>query len=443
VEPLVDRLWQRFGAIDASDLPNPVRTVAQQCALDWFGCALAGSREPVARILRDELGDGAGPASVVGTDRRLGVLHAALVNGAAGHALDFDDTNIVMGGHPTAPVLPAALALAEERGATGADLLVSLVVGIEVESRLGVALGPAHYARGWHTTSTVGVVGAAAACSRLLGLDAEQASRAMAIAASQSSGLKANFGTMTKPFHAGHAAERGLLAARLAARGFTADPAALGSEQGLAQAAGDGHLDRDRLARYDDGWITPQTLFKYHAACYLTHAAIEAASALRTEIGDQAIDAVVVTVHPSLLDVCAIPRPATGLEAKFSLAATTALALLGADTTDVATFSDQTATDPAVVDLVGRVSVETDPAVRSTASRVEVRTASGTLERAHDTGVPATDLAAQGARLRSKFLALAAPVVGTASAERLAHDVAGLAELPDVRRLVPVPQPVS
>lgn len=443
MEPLVDRLWPRFGALAAGDLPDAVRTVAQQCVLDWFGCALAGSREPVARILLDEVGDGTGPASVVGTDRRLDVLHAALVNGTAGHALDFDDTNIVMGGHPTAPVMPAVLALAEAHGATGADLLVSLVVGIEVESRLGVALGPGHYARGWHTTSTVGIVGAAAACSRLLGLDAEQAGRAMAIAASQSSGLKANFGTMTKPFHAGHAAERGLLAARLAGRGFTADPAALGSKQGLAQAAGDGDLDHDRLARYDDGWITTQTLFKYHAACYLTHAAIEAASTLRAEIGDQAVDAVVVTVHPSLLDVCAIPRPATGLEAKFSLAATTALALLGADTTDVATFSDQTATDPAVVDLVGRVSVETDPAVRSTASRVEVRTASGTLEAAHDTGVPATDLAAQGAKLRSKFLALAAPVVGTAAAERLAHDVAGLAELPDVLRLVPVPQPVS
>jgi 2-methylcitrate dehydratase PrpD len=136
--------------------------------------------------------------------------------------------------------------------------------------------------------------------------------------------------------------------------------------------------------------------------------------------------------------VCAIPRPTTGLEVKFSLAATTALALLGADTTDVATFSDRTATDPAVIQLVERVTVETDPAVRSTASRVEVHAASGVLERAYDTGVPATDLAAQSAKLHAKFLALATPVVGAASAARLADDVAGLAELDDVRRLVPL-----
>jgi 2-methylcitrate dehydratase PrpD len=357
-------------------------------------------------------------------------MTAALVNGAAGHALDYDDTHSLMSGHPTVPVLPAALALAEDLDRSGAELLAAFVAGVEVECRLAAGIGPSHYAKGWHVTSTMGVFGATAAASHLLGLDAEQFGRAMGFAASQASGLKANFGTMTKPFHAGQAAERGLLAARLAQRGFTANPDAITANQGLAQAAGDGSW-RDRRP---DGWLLPRTLFKYHAACYLTHAAIEATS-LAVDGRDDDIQQVTLTVHPSLLDVCAIPRPRTGLEAKFSLAATTAFTIAGIDTADPASFTDENATDARVQALVERVAVATDPQLRATQVRAEVHASSGTRTTEYDSGVPARDLVDQGRKLRAKFAALVEPVLG-AEAAALADRIDHVDQLSSARQLV-------
>ena len=430
---LTARLWKRYGDLTRADLPADVERVAGQCALDWFGCTLAGSREPLSVILRGELHD-PGPASIVGTDRTAGVLAAALVNGAAGHALDFDDTHTVMNGHPTVPVLPAALALAEEQGRSGADLLCALVVGIEVECRVAAVLGPEHYAKGWHQTSTVGVFGAAAAAGWLLGLDDDAFGHAVGIAASGSAGLKANFGTMTKPLHAGHAAQWGLLAARLAAHGYTADPDAVGANQGLAQAAGGGALHPDRLDRHDDEWLTPRTLFKYHAACYLTHAGIEATSSL---LDGSRVETVTLTVHPSLLDVCGIPDPTTGLEAKFSLRGTQALTLAGVDTTDIANYDDATVDRHDIRALVERVTVTTDPSLSTTEAVVVVDGGGRRREATWDAGVPATDLDAQGRRLRSKFAALAGPVLGAGRADALADALGDLSGVADVRSLRP------
>jgi 2-methylcitrate dehydratase PrpD len=422
-------LWARFGRPHAADLPPDVATVARHCILDWFACTVAGSREPVARILRDELVDSDGPASVIGTGRRARTLTAAMVNGAAGHALDFDDAHLGMSGHPTVPVLPAALALAEELDGSGADLLAAFVAGVEIECRLGGGIGPTHYAKGWHVTSTIGVLGATAAASRLLGLDTAQLGQAIGLAASQSSGLKANFGTMTKPFHAGHAAERGLLAARLARRGFTANPDALDTDQGLAQAAGNGTW-RDVSV---DGWVLPRTLFKYHASCYLTHAAIEAGASVVD--GPDDLEQVTVTVRPSLLDVCGIPRPRTGLEAKFSLAATTAFTILDIDTSDPASFNDANANDPRVHALIDKIDVATDARLRTSQARVEARHTDGTRRAEYDSGVPASDLADQERKLRAKFTALVEPVLG-ADTQALAERIDQLRDLPSARLLV-------
>ena len=425
-------LWERFGRLDAADLPPEIATVARQCILDWFACAVAGSAEPLSRILREELVTAEGEASIVGTGQRSGARTAALVNGAASHALDYDDTHLVLGGHSTVPVFPAALALAEELDRSGADLLAAFVAGVEIETRLGAGIGPSHYAKGWHATSSIGIFGATAAASRLLDLDAEQFGRAMGLAASQASGLKANFGTMTKPFHAGHAAERGLLAAQLARRGFTANPDALDANQGLSQAAADGHWHDERMDALDD-WLLPQTLFKYHAACYLTHAAIEATASLGPAA--DAVERITVTVNPGNLDVCAIPRPRTGLEAKFSLTATTAFTVLGIDTTDPASFVDEHAADERVRALIERVDVDTDPELRNTQVRVEVVADGRTRVAEYDTGVPATDLDAQGAKLRAKFSNLVEPLLG-ADAKALAERIEHVTALPSTRQLV-------
>ncbi len=423
-----DRLWSDFGGLRFTDLPREVVEVANQCFLDWFGCALAGSREPLVGFLVDELGTAPGPCSIVGLKRTTSSYSAALINGAAGHALDFDDTHTTMNGHPTAPLLPAVLALAEELGTSGADALTAYVVGQEVQGRIGAVLGPEHYAKGWHQTSTVGVFGAAAACSWLLGLDAPSFGNALGIAASSASGLKANFGTMTKPLHAGQAAERGLLAAKLAARGFTANSDALGARQGFAEAAGNGSLNMDRYERHSGRWLISDTLFKYHAACYLTHAGIEAtrrcldASSRNGSEGSSVRDvtSVALTVNPSILNVCNIEHPTTGLAAKFSLRATQAFVVHGIDTSDVASFDDNLINRGDVQEFLASVTISTDRALPTTATKSKLETAGEVFEAVYDTGVPATDLAAQAAKLRSKFSGLAVPIIGA--------DAAGLAD---------------
>jgi 2-methylcitrate dehydratase PrpD len=420
--------------VDLTDLPVDALSVAHHCLLDWFGCALAGSHEPLAEILRAECGDTTGAATLIGGGA-AGPREAALINGAAGHALDFDDTHTGMGGHPTAPVLPAVLALAEERGATGAELLAAFVAGLEVECRLGLYMGGEHYRLGWHSTGTLGTVGAAAACARLLALDENGWQHAIGLAATQAAGLKASFGTMAKPLHAGNAAASGLFAARLAARGFVGAPNAIDAPQGLASAAAKGHADPDRLRAAEGRFLIVDTLFKYHAACYLTHAAINAASALREAIAPEQIESVELRVNPSLLNVCAIPEPRTGLELKFSLRGATAMALLGVETADLASFSNARAGDPTLVALRDRVRLVTDGALASTHAAVSVVTAAGARTAEYDSGQPERDLHLQWRRLSAKFQSLATPTIGSVRAWQLQELVARTETLDSLRPL--------
>ncbi|MGH7115839.1 MAG: MmgE/PrpD family protein, partial [Stellaceae bacterium] len=233
-------LAQRAARLGWDELPAPVRELARQCVLDTLGCAVAGAGDPLVGMLLDEMTEsgGAPQASVLGRRQRLPALAAALVNGAAGHALDYDDVHIAMPGHPSVAVLPGLLALAEWRGSSGRDVMTAFVAGYETACRIGAALSPGHYALGFHSTATVGCLGAAAACARLLDLDAEATATALGIAGTQAAGLKSEFGTMCKPFHAGKAAQNGLLAARLAARGFSSRPDLVECEQGFALTHG-------------------------------------------------------------------------------------------------------------------------------------------------------------------------------------------------------------
>ncbi len=424
---LTNRLWEQFGSLERGDLPDDVATVAQHCILDWFGCAIAGSREPLSAILRDEFASDVGACSLVGTSQRTDVLRAAMVNGAAGHALDFDDTSMVMGGHATVPLLPAVLAVAEELDRPGADVITAYVVGMEIQSRIGTSIGPEHYNKGWHTTPTIGVFGAAAAASWLLGLDAAAFGTAMGIAASNASGLKANFGTMTKPLHPGQAAERGVLAARLAARGFTANSAALDGNQGFAQAAGSGSLDEERMQRWSTSWATPRTLFKFHAACHLTHAGIEATrSLLDAGLVPDDIESITLTVQPSILDVCGIVEPKTGLEAKFSLRGTQALLIDGVDTAAIGTYTDGPINRPSVRAAMAKVRIETDASLTNMVTKVDVESRSGHHHATIDVNRPSDDLEDQGMKLRRKFEALTRPILGDESTERLGEQLADL-----------------
>lgn len=428
-------LWDTYGRMGLDDVPGPARTCARQMILDWIGCALAGSREPLAGILRDEFTTDVGPAAVVGTSRRAPAPQAALVNGATGHALDYDDTNTVGGFHPSAPVLPAALAIAEVEGRSGADLLTAFIVGVEVGSRFGTAMGREHYDKGWHTTSSIGVFAATAAVAWLLELDHEQFGYAMGLAASQSAGVRANFATMTKPYHAGYAAERGLVSARLGARRFVSNPAAFEGDAGLIHAAGTGRVHESSLGGGTEDWVVTRTLFKYHAACHGTHAAIESTRHLLPDLEPESIRQAVVIVNPETAQVCRVLRPTSGLEMKFSLRAAVALTLMGSDTADPATFADSRARDEAVQALIERIDVRASTDVAPTAAIVRMDTASASHEATFDIGTPEDDLAGQEQRLRRKFHLLATPVVGPRSAE-LADRLLAVQSVPRVADLL-------
>ena len=404
-----------FRTITTRDIPPDALTVARQCTLDWLGCALAGSAEPLSQILRAELlrNEALGDATVVGAAARASARTAALLNGAAGHALDFDDTHLAMSGHPTAPILPAVLALAEELDASAEALLAAFVAGVEVACRLGSYIGAEHYRLGFHATGTLGTIGAAAACANLLHLDDPAWRSAISLAGTQSAGLKASFGSMAKPLHAGKAASDGLFAARLAAGGYTGAADIIDAPVGLAAAAANGKTNPAALEASRDHFLIRDTLFKYHASCYLTHAGINAISSLRGQFEPAAITAIELRVHPSLFTVCNIQQPRSGLEVKFSLRATAAMAALGLDTTNAAMFADALAQNPALVTLRDRVAVVADSSLASSVAHVTISTHDGcTLAAVADTGVPAADLTLQASRLQAKFLGLATPALG-------------------------------
>lgn len=414
----------------ADDISASAVERAKHALLDVIGCGIAGQEEPLSGILRDELLDETGgPCTVVASGRRARLHDAALINGAAMHALDYDDVNRRLHGHPTTCIAPAVLALAEQRGSSGADVLTSFVAGTEVACALGEMCDEGHYEAGFHATGTMGTFGAAAACARLMGLDEAATANALGLAASQASGLKANFGTMTKPFHAGKAAMNGLLAARLAARGFTASDQAIEGAHGFAQAQSPGFDGGPIRPRADAPFAVEQMLYKYHAACFLTHSTLNVIRALCEEhgIGLDDVEKANLKIRSTHLSVCCIPEPATGLEIKFSIAHLAAMGLDGADTAALGTYSDANANDPRYAQARRRVQLEPDPALQRTEAEVTLDLKDGrTLCAADDVGVPAPDSDDQWRRLSDKFTSLSTPVIG---ADRTADAVARIAAL--------------
>jgi 2-methylcitrate dehydratase PrpD len=439
VNPATDltrTLAARASNLTYDELPDNVRALARQCVLDYLGVGLAGADDPLVLILLDELSEpGADTqASIIGHPIGLPVLSAALVNGAAGHALDYDDVNLAMPGHPSVAILPGLLALAEQRRSSGRDVIAAFVAGYETACRIGMAMRPGHYGRGFHATATVGCFGAAAACARLLGLDADQTAQALGIAGTQAAGLKSQFGTMCKPFHAGKASQNGLFAARLAARGFSSRPDFVECDQGFAATHGPDFHPEAALADPPQGFHILANLFKYHAACYMTHAPIECGRQLRDRQGvmPDDITAIALAVHRGSDRICNIPAPTDGLEAKFSLRQTVAMALSGVDTASLGAYSAATATDPALAGLRERVVFDFRDDCPEAAAELCVTLRDGrVLKASHDAGVPSADIAAQGERLASKFDALAEPVLGAARTRELRQAIDSLDTLPD------------
>jgi 2-methylcitrate dehydratase PrpD len=403
-------------------LPGPVIELARQCVLDYFAVALAGSREPVVNILIEDAMDrgASGTASLVGRGERLELYEAALVNGAAAHALDYDDFNEAASGHVSSPILSALVPLAERRAASGAALIEAFVVALETMGRLGRLVQPGHGRRGFHTTATLGCIAAAAGAAAMMDLDEERTAHAYGIAATSAAGLVASFGTMAKPLHAGRAAMSGLQAARLAARAVTGRTDVLEAARGFASAHGDGLDAVAALADPPHGFHLFSQIFKYHASCGPTHSAIEAALRVRARNPDaDAIERVIVRTGPAA-SVCNIPSPRTALELKFSLRGTVAMALSGVDTADPLSFSDAAAADPAGCALRERVRIELGGGVPDKHSELEVLFRDGRRLTERARSVPENgDLEGQWQRLSAKALRLASRTLGEERAHAL------------------------
>ena len=432
-------LAERVSSADFDEMPLEAKEVAKQALMDFIGVTLAGSTEPLTRILREEAGEQGGhaQASIIGAGERTSTTQAALINGAAGHAHDYDDVHTAMSGHPTVPVAPAVLALGEQLNASGRDLIRAFCTGVDVECILGRYAGPAHYADGWHNTGTIGTFGAAAAAASLLNLDPDKTDQALGIAGTRAAGLKSQFGTMCKPLHAGHAASTGLQSANLAAKGFSSCTDILEATQGFMDTqAASASLDRFQDAMARDAF-TQDICFKYHAACYLTHSSIEATRALAASnrFNPQDIERIDVFVDKGHLRVCNIQEPKSGLEAKFSLRLTAAMALCDLDTAAIDLFDDTITRDERLVGFRDKVAVHAHEQSRPE-TVVRITTAGGqTFEEAVNVAIPLRDLEQQWQRLTDKFLTLAAPHLGDAGATRLAGTCRNLESLSNATEL--------
>jgi 2-methylcitrate dehydratase PrpD len=434
VDELVSRRIEQY--------PADIIELAKQCVTDLFAVTLAGTRESGSQAVAAELLEGRdsnGPATLIGRSERASALDAALINGMAAHALDYDDVSLPMSAHPSVVILPALLALAEKRKASGRQLLESFVAGYEAAARIGMYMAPTHYDHGFHGTGTIGTFAAAAACAHLMRLDAHRTERAVGIAAAQAAGIRSMFGTDCKPLHAGKGAFNGLFAALLAARDFTSAAGSLECTNGFAATHAGARNGDEAFAEPAGGFFLRQNLFKYHAACYMTHAAANAITeAMKTNaVPADAVDRIVVTADPSLNSVCNIANPDTGLGMKFSLRTVAALSMMGRDTSRLSSFSDDAAGEPALAKAREKIEVRLADIRPITRTQVRLQVKDGrSIEAEHDSGKPEGNIATQWDRLSSKFRALAGEVLGFERANQLLQMIEALDIQPDVSDLM-------
>jgi len=377
----VTRALARFVAgAGWNDIPERVRHEAKRSLLNFFGTALAGCREEPIEIALSSLAEfSRGPqATIIGRTERVDALSAAFLNAASANVFDFDDTHLRTVIHPTAPVAPALLALSETQPVSGPDLLLAFILGVEVACRVGNALGPEHYARGWHITSTCGVFGSAAAASKLLRLDAERMIAAIGSAATQSSGLVECLGTAAKSVSVGNSARQGLWSALLAQRGFGGPAAPLEGRQGYFSAVG-ARPDWAALSNaLGESWELMQNAYKPYPAGVVVHPVIDAVLELRAThaFAPESVSRIVVRGHPLLSARTNRPQVTTGREAQVSVQHSVAAALLFGQA-GLAQFTDACVRDPAVAALRSKVEVVEDSTIAVDAAAVQIRTADG------------------------------------------------------------------
>jgi 2-methylcitrate dehydratase PrpD len=442
--PVTDILARFVAEHPSRGWSDAVEREAHRTFYNWVGCAIgaAGHEAADAALAAVSMLQPAPQSSVLGRAEQVDMASAALVNGITSHTFDFDDTHLKTIIHPAGPVASAVLALAEQRGAHGREVIDALVLGIDVSCRIGNVMYPDHYDRGWHITGSTGMLGAAAGCARLLQLDARRTAMALGIAASQPVGLREQFGTMTKPFHPGAAARAGLTSSLLALHGFTSSPRAIEAPRGFVQVVSDKRAWHEAIDELGERFEIAFNTYKPFACGIVIHPSIDAAVQLRERgIAPEQVARIELRVHSLVLELTGKKEPRDGLQGKFSVYHGVAAGLIFGRAGEPE-FSDEIVNRADVVAVRNKVQATVDDAIDEAAAhvtavltdgrRVEVHVehAVGSLQR------PMTD-----AQLDSKFSALVSPVLGAQKVGAIAEACRRLATLDDVRSLTALCRP--
>jgi 2-methylcitrate dehydratase PrpD len=422
------------------DIPAPVYAEAVRSFLNWTGCAVGGSIHPTIDNALAAIRPFAGPAqaSVLGRSDKLDLLHAALVNGISSHVFDFDDTHLKTIIHPAGPIASALLPLAETRKMSGRDFLHAFILGVEVECRIGNAVYPNHYDVGWHITGTAGVFGAAAATGKVLGLDRQQMTWALGIAATQSSGLREMFGTMCKPFHPGRAAQNGLFAAHLAQQNFTSSDRGIEAPRGFAHVLSTKFDPGEITEKLGETWEISLNTYKPFACGIVIHPAIDGCIQLRNAHGLKATDiaSIALKVHPLVLELTGKTEPRTGLEGKFSVYHSCAAAIVHGRCGEHE-YSDEVVNDPEIVALRRKVRAEATPGIHEDQVDVTLTTTDGrTLHVFVEHAIGSLKRPLTDQELDQKVRDLCEPVIGGDATKHLIDACRGTEKAASLRAVI-------
>ena len=369
-----------------SVIPEDVRVEAVRSVFNWVGCCLGGARHITTDRALAALAEfsGAPEATVLGRNERLDILHAALMNGITSHVLDYDDTHLETIIHPAGPVASAILALGERQNTSGEDFMHAFILGVEVECRIGKAVYPSHYERGFHITGTAGVFGGAAAAGKLLGLNEQQMVWALGIAATQSAGLKDMFGTMCKAFHPGSAGQNGLKAALLASKNYTSSERAIEAQEGFAFTYSDEQDFSQITDNLGGSFEVARNTYKPFACGIVTHPIIDGCIQLRNKnkLTSKQISKVSLRVNPLVLKLTGKKTPQTGLEAKFSIYHASAAAIIRGSA-GPNEFTDETVQNAEIIMLRDKVTAQADDNVSEEEAFVSITLNDGTVLDKH------------------------------------------------------------